>query len=171
MCSTVIFQYRCGCAERVVFECPFSSTTDSVSGENLHQHPRQNCSQRHRHKLFPSKMTTSAANIPSSHQALSSRPKIPVLPPPTLLYPEIGETREEQEASEATTALDEACHDCWQRSLRLARQGDDDEEGMGDLANSRVLREISANRVILPPPRTNSGATLSTERSSSTGQA
>lgn len=104
--------------------------------------------------------------------------RISVVPPPTtLLYPEIEETKEEQKGNgnEATTALDEACHDCWQRSLLLARQGDDgdtassaamvddDEEGMGNPAKSRVLREISANRVVLPPQRTDSGV-------SSTGQ-
>lgn len=104
--------------------------------------------------------------------------RIAVVPPPTtLLYPEIEETKEEQkgDGNDATTALDEACHDCWQRSLRLARQRDDgdtassaamvddDEEGMGNPAKSRVLREISANRVVLPPQRTDSGV-------SSTGQ-
>lgn len=181
MCSTVIFQYRCGCSERVVFECPFSSTANSVSGENLHPRPRRNCPKHHRNqleKLFPSKTTTlSTSSIPSPHQALSqpSQVKNPILPP-TLLCPEIERTKEQKE-NEATTSLDEACHDCWQRSLRLARRGDDDstassaimidnEEGIDNPANSRILKEISANRVILPPPRSDSGAALSTVSSS-----
>ncbi|KAI1117093.1 hypothetical protein F5Y14DRAFT_457960 [Nemania sp. NC0429] len=184
MCSTVIFQYRCGCAERVLFECPFSV---SVSGEDLCTPPRHSCSKHHRRllkKLFLSKgVISTTASIPSSYQALlsqSSRTEIPALPRPTLLSPEIEDVNmKEQDANESTTALDETCHDCWQRSLRLARRGDDDDnnttaspalmdnEGeMENLADSRILREISGNRVRLPPSRTNSGVSLSRESSS-----
>ncbi|KAI0537342.1 hypothetical protein GGR58DRAFT_351943 [Xylaria digitata] len=170
MCSTVIFHYKCGCAERVVFECPFSLTTSSNLAKGLHTDSRQSCSRRyrlHQKKLFPPQKRTAATTT------TLSPPKLPILPPPKS-YSSKSENTEEQETNrEATTEVDEICHDCWQRSLGPTKQRDDDgtssttigdyEDDKENLVNVRVLRERSVNELILPPLSTNLGAVSSTE--------
>ncbi|KAF2969195.1 hypothetical protein GQX73_g4440 [Xylaria multiplex] len=170
MCSTVVFHYKCGCSERVVFECPFSSAPSSNLAKGLHADSRQNCSRRyrlHQKKLFPpQKLTVATTTIPSS-------PKLPILPPPKL-YSSKSENTEEREADgETTTEIDEICHDCWQRGLGSTKQRDNDSTSsttMGDYeddkenrVNVRVLRERSVNELILPPLSTNPGTVSSIE--------
>ncbi|KAI8953937.1 hypothetical protein F4801DRAFT_66648 [Xylaria longipes] len=168
MCSTVIFQYKCGCAERVVFECPFSWTTVSNASTSLRALSHQNCSRRyriHQQKLFPPENATTTVTTPSSHQEYSQSfgMKIPILPPPKLVCPRTGKMKEQKAGEAPMTELDEKCHDCWQSDLRLARQKEDSDTASStsmrdcemeveDLANTRILRERSVNELILPPP-------------------
>ncbi|KAH8159492.1 hypothetical protein CIB48_g8763 [Xylaria polymorpha] len=169
MCSTVIFLYKCGCAERVVFECSFSSTTNSNASNSLRALSHQNCARRyrlHQQKLFPPNKatTTETAPTPSSHQALpqSLGSNIPILPPPKSTCPKTEKSEGKKAGETIVTELDESCHDCWQSDLQLAKQQDDDdtssltsmkddERSVRDLANTRILREKSVNELILPP--------------------
>ncbi|KAI0914367.1 hypothetical protein F4823DRAFT_558063 [Ustulina deusta] len=181
MCSTVIFRYKCGCAERVVFECPFSLTTTSSSNssKSLRAHARGNCSRRryrlHQQKLFPAKRTTETTTTASSHRAqpLSLRMKIPILlPPESSSYPQTAKAKEQDTSETTITEIDDICHDCWQRELRPAKQRDDggassapmrDAEDQENLAHTYVLRERPVNEVILLPPSTSLGAVSSAE--------
>ncbi|KAI3337384.1 hypothetical protein HD806DRAFT_37557 [Xylariaceae sp. AK1471] len=159
MCSTVIFQYTCGCTEHVVLECPFSS---SAANSHSHSHACSRRYRRHQQKLF--QPTT------SSSLALSLRMKIsPRLPPPRLAS--LEDTAETKQTT-TTTELDEECHDCWKRNrirnLKLAKKTDDDtassvtmRDEEEDVMDSRILRERSVNEVILPPPRRNVDVTSS----------
>ncbi|KAI0527881.1 hypothetical protein F5B22DRAFT_8837 [Xylaria bambusicola] len=181
MCTTVIFQYKCGCAERVVFECPFSSTTTQSStsslssspSESLRAHAHRNCSRRYQlqqQKLFASKGTTKPSTILSSHQTQSQmQTGIPVLPFPKPSCLQIGKPEEQRIA---VTELDELCHDCWQLELQLTKQREsndsdtmetdgDEQEDSG--MNARVLREMFLNELVVPPQNANLGATSSAE--------
>ncbi|KAI0105530.1 hypothetical protein GGR51DRAFT_192597 [Nemania sp. FL0031] len=185
MCATIIFQYTCGCVERVIFECPFSSITNPILDEDLNIHSDQKCSRRyrcHQERLLATEKTTDTNTTPPSHQTLSQSLKmiIPFLPPPNSEYPET-KTNKEQKTSETKTAkLDDLCHDCWQHSLWLAKQKDEnnitsstrmkrDGEDAEDMANSRVLKEISVNEVILPRRNSDPGVSSSGGSFSSTG--
>ncbi|KAI0554194.1 hypothetical protein F4679DRAFT_349352 [Xylaria curta] len=168
MCSTVIFRYKCGCTERVVFECPFSSTTSS-NINSLRVLSHQNCSRRyqfHQQKLLPPENATAAATVPSSQQG-QSQPlwmmEIPILPPSSSVCPKTEKTKEQKADKITITELDENCHDCWQNDVLLERQKRDSdtasqnstkncEKNMGDIANTRILRERPLNELILPPP-------------------
>jgi hypothetical protein len=179
MCCTVIFKYRCGCAERVVFECPFSSTTNSILDERRDTDSHQNCSRhyrRHQEKLFAPEKTTATTTASPSHQALpqSLQIMIPILPPSGLPCSKPEKTSEQKISETKTSELDDICHDCWQRSLRLAKQEDDDgvassatmtddKEEVEHIANSRILRERSVNEFILPQPTTDSALVSSSE--------
>ncbi|KAI0455546.1 hypothetical protein F5B21DRAFT_193216 [Xylaria acuta] len=184
MCSTVIFQYKCGCTEHVVFECPFSSTTNSNASSSLRALSHQNCSRRyrlHQQKLFPPEDAMTRATTPSSYQTLSQSlgMKMPILPPPKLVCPRTEKTKERKAGETTITELDEICHDCWQSDVRLAKQKDDSdtasstptracEREVEDPANTRILRERSVNELILLPPPpppiiTDSGVTSSTD--------
>ncbi|KAI1754337.1 hypothetical protein F4782DRAFT_51726 [Xylaria castorea] len=180
MCSTVIFQYKCGCIEHVVFECPFSSTTSSDTRSSLRALSHQNCSRRyqsHQRKLLLPENATTTATAPSSQQAQLQPLWIEI---PTKLVCPKTEKAKGQKASETTiTELDESCHDCWQSYVRLVKQKHDSdtasqnstgnrEKEVEHIANTRVLRERAVNELILPPPPpppiiTDSGVTLSTE--------
>ncbi|KAI0201495.1 hypothetical protein F4808DRAFT_127865 [Astrocystis sublimbata] len=85
MCSGVIFQYKCGCAERVVFECPFSSPSPSPSpspsaseaNTSLRALSHHNCVRRYRvhqqNLLPPSENGRGAATaIPRGSKASDS---------------------------------------------------------------------------------------------------
>ncbi|KAI1429348.1 hypothetical protein F5Y12DRAFT_482167 [Xylaria sp. FL1777] len=180
MCSTIIFQYRCGCAERVVFECPFSLTAISSPGssKSLRAHVHKNCSRRyrlHQQKLFSLKRTTEKSSTPSLHQAPSSplQMEIPILPPPQPPCRQIGKAEEQNASETAVTEIDEICHDCWQHELRLAKKTEDDgassttmrdgEEQGENIANTHVLKERPVNELILPPPNMSLEAVSSTE--------
>ncbi|KAI0440182.1 hypothetical protein F4803DRAFT_553326 [Xylaria telfairii] len=184
MCSTVIFRYKCGCAERVVFECSFSSTTNSNASSSLRALSHQNCARRyrlHQEELFPPNKATLATVTPTppSHQALpqSLGTDIQVPPSPKPTCPKTEKSKEQKAGETTVTELDESCHDCWQSDLQLAKQRDDDdtssltsmkddEKDVRNLANTRILREKPLNELILPPPSppiiTDSGATSST---------
>ncbi|KAI1128051.1 hypothetical protein F5Y10DRAFT_181828 [Nemania abortiva] len=178
MCAIVVFQYRCRCTERVVFECPFSSATNSILGEDLQMQPQQNCSRRyrrHQERLLTPENTTETAVTTPSHRPSLSRPlqmMIPILLPPTLPYPEKERTNGQKTIETKTTEIDELCHDCWRHSLWLAKQKDDDKSASSstirdnideadDVANRGILRERSANEFILPQPNTDSEAVSS----------
>ncbi|GAW26286.1 hypothetical protein SAMD00023353_2601410 [Rosellinia necatrix] len=172
MCSNTIFRYKCGCNERVVFECPFSSTTNSDSGGNADLHSHRNCSRRyrrHQQKLLLPKRPMRATATPSSHQA-SSRPShktFPIIPcSPGIPRCETRDIKELKLIETPTTVLDEICHDCWQRTLRLTQMDDDDtassattknsEERTEYPANARILTERSVNELVLLPLVTDS---------------
>ncbi|RWA07645.1 hypothetical protein EKO27_g7454 [Xylaria grammica] len=179
MCSTVTFQYKCGCAERIVFECPFPSITSSNSSKSLHAHARRICSRRyrlHQQKLFRQKQTATTTT-PTSYDVptLSMPMNLPFLPLPKPYSPK-PEKIQGKKAHECTvTEIDEMCHDCWQRSLRLTKQRDGDdgvsadamrneeEDEEGNFINARVLREMPVNELILPPSSTSLGVQSSAE--------
>ncbi|KAI1367041.1 hypothetical protein F5Y08DRAFT_102883 [Xylaria arbuscula] len=173
MCTTVIFQYKCGCSEPVVFECPFSSPPIPSSGsssspsESLRAHAHRNCSKRYRlqqEKLYSSQQAlwTTASNTSTLHaEALMlAETPVPPLPKPSCVQIEKGEEKNSSEIP--VTELDELCHDCWQHELELAKQAEaededeaitgDDDEGQGNGANSnRILREIFSNELVRSP--------------------
>ncbi|KAI0856620.1 hypothetical protein F4860DRAFT_398746 [Xylaria cubensis] len=168
MCSTVIFRYKCGCAKHVVFECPFSSTTNVNPSDSLRVLSHQNCSRRyrlHQQKLLPPENATATATVPSSQQeqAQLSWMKIPIRP---LLKPVCSQNEKikEEEADKITiTDIDESCHDCWQSDVLLKRQKRDSDTASQNSTRScdkevesidytRILRERPVNELIPPPP-------------------
>ncbi|KAI0879514.1 hypothetical protein GGS24DRAFT_654 [Hypoxylon argillaceum] len=179
MCCTVVFQYRCGCAERVVFECPFPSTTNSLSDGDLDAYSPQNCLRHyrcHQEKLFAPEKDTVATTASLSHQASSPslQMTVPSLLPLSLSCSETEKTREQKASETRISKLDDICHDCWQRSLRLAKQKDvgdttssatmkDDNEEAEHGADSHILRERSLNEFILPQPSPDRGVVSSAE--------
>ncbi|KAI0808462.1 hypothetical protein GGR55DRAFT_192764 [Xylaria sp. FL0064] len=177
MCSSVIFQYRCGCTERVVFECPFFSTTVSSSSNDPDTHAHGNCLrhyQQHQKKLLPPRTTRTTASPPShEEQSLSLRTmKIPILKPEAS-YPQTEDDTTQDTSQTAMTEIDDICHDCWQRELQLAKHRDDDsspsitttdgEEQEENLDDIHVLREMSMNELILLQPSVNLEARSSAE--------
>ncbi|KAI0402732.1 hypothetical protein F4802DRAFT_574885 [Xylaria palmicola] len=168
MCSKVIFLYKCGCAERVLFECPFSSTQ---------QYP--NCSKRyrrHQQSLLAPNSLAKPTTAPSPQQSPpdSSQIEVPTSPPSGHTSPRTTQTEARQARETRTTDVDDVCHDCWQSNLRLDNPTDhddivspntmgDDEGQAGNLATSRILREISLNELMLPPPNLNTGPVSSAE--------
>ncbi|KAI1735559.1 hypothetical protein F4680DRAFT_302375 [Xylaria scruposa] len=169
MCSTIIFRYKCGCTERVVFECPFSSTPSSNINNGLRVLSHQNCSRRyrsHQQKLLPPENATATATVHSSRQE-QSQPlwmmEIPILPPSSSVCLKTEKTEEQKADKIIITELDEDCHDCWQNNVLLERQKRDSdtasqtsakncEKNMEGMANTRILRERPLNELILPPP-------------------
>ncbi|KAI1312146.1 hypothetical protein F5Y03DRAFT_265571 [Xylaria venustula] len=169
MCCTVVFQYKCGCAERIVFECPFStvSVTDSSSSNSLRSIAHQTCSRPyrlHQQKLFSPKATTKTTTTPSSRreQLLPLRLKGSILTLPELSGQENATPEKRNIGEAAATEIDDLCHDCWQREVRLTKQRDgnsapstttrDSEEQGKILVNANILREKSVNELILSRP-------------------
>lgn len=172
MCTTVIFQYKCGCSEPVVFECPFSAPPISSSGsssspsENLRAQAHQNCSKRYRlqqEKLFSSSKRSgqTTSNLSSPHAKPSGCAGTPVSPFPKPTCLQIEKAEEHSLGETPVTELDELCHDCWQHELQLAKQSEDEdtavteegdeEEGNRVQVNARILREISPNELVISP--------------------
>ncbi|TRX91328.1 hypothetical protein FHL15_007750 [Xylaria flabelliformis] len=171
MCSTVIFRYKCGCAERVVFECPFSSTT---TNSNASDSPRalshQNCSRRyrlHQQKLLPPENATATATVSSSQQEQTQFlwMEIPIRPIPRSrsVCPQTEKTKEQKTDKITITDIDESCHDCWQSDVLLKRQKRDSDTASSQIstrscnkevesiAYTRILRERPVNELVLPP--------------------
>ncbi|KAI1281249.1 hypothetical protein F5Y07DRAFT_291252 [Xylaria sp. FL0933] len=179
MCSTVIFEYRCGCTERVVFKCPFSSATVSSSSNGPGTHTHRDCSrhyQRHQRKLLPPRRTTKSTASPSpSHEEQSPYPITMNIPISThqAPYPQIEENARQDTSETAMTEIDDICHDCWQRELRLVKQRDDDGNSLTTTTDGEeqeenpdeiyVLREMSPNELILFQPSVSSEARSSAE--------
>ncbi|KAI8634636.1 hypothetical protein F5Y19DRAFT_469698 [Xylariaceae sp. FL1651] len=163
MCSTVIFEYTCGCTERVVFKCPFSSTLYSSSSLRSRSN---NCSRRQRRHL----QELFQPPRPPHGQPLALRREIPALPLPSLPCP--NSTTIGQLSETAATKLGEECHDCWRRSLQLEQdtngknadssssvaRGADEERN-----TSRVLREMTPNELARMPPNSDVERMSSTE--------
>ncbi|KAI0971141.1 hypothetical protein F4678DRAFT_433834 [Xylaria arbuscula] len=169
MCCTVMFQYKCGCIERVDFECPFStdSITDSSSSNSPRSITHQTCSRPyrlHQQKLFSPETTIKTAITPFSRQEqlLPLRIKGSILPLPEFSGQEIAKPEKRNIGEATVTEIDDLCHDCWQREVQLTKQRDGDsapstttkdgEEQQAILANTHILREKPVNELILPRP-------------------
>ncbi|KAK5631763.1 hypothetical protein RRF57_007477 [Xylaria bambusicola] len=93
--------------------------------------------------------------------------------------PAIGKAEEHSTSEAVITELDELCHDCWQRELRLTKQRENDgsstmetdrDEQDDSGINTHVLREIFPNEFIVSPQNANLGAMSSAERLPQTEQ-
>ncbi|KAI1821787.1 hypothetical protein F4861DRAFT_441744 [Xylaria intraflava] len=181
MCSTVIFRYVCGCTERTVFECPFSSATSLTSKRGAHARSNQSCARRHRRhlkRLLRSETqraaTVTEATTPSPRLiTLPLRTKTPVLSPPRLSRSQLVKPERRNLIEVPITEVDEMCHDCWIHGLQVAKQRDndkdlsiatpDDEDNTDDLTSTHVLKERSVNELALLSSPSTDEETVSSE--------